>query len=338
MVSSKDVAKLAGCSQATVSRVLNNPESVRPDTRTKVLNAMKALNYQPNLAARSLVARSTRTIALVSGTLKNNFFAQSTDQIVTYAAGRGYKTMVYFENEGSLEEMMTAVQGYKVDGIIVSCVKLDDPHFTQLEQLGIPYMLFNRRHRSACNYVAMDNEAAGGLLTRHLLDMGHRDIAYLSGPPDISTFYERWAGFEKAMAEARLSVRQELVHFNASDALEAQKLAWKLMQLASPPTAIICVNDEMAIACLDALLSMGLSVPSQVALAGFDDIGLASHQAIQLTSVGQHKFRMGEMAAEHLIAMIEAGPSDRTRPQDEPRIQIKFKPELFVRRSTSYKI
>ncbi|MDF2964582.1 MAG: LacI family transcriptional regulator [Paenibacillus sp.] len=335
MVSSKDVAKLAGCSQPTVSRVLNNPESVHPETREKVLEAMKALNYQPNLAARSLVAKSTRTIALVSGPLKNNFFAESTDQVVSYAAERGYKTMVYFENEGSLNEILTTVKGYKVDGLIISCVKMDDPHFAQVEQMGIPCILFNRRHRSSCNYVVMDNETAGELLTKHLLNMGHRAIAYLSGYPDISTFYERLAGFERAITEAQAPVRQDLVHFIEPGAQEVQKLAWKLLQAPNPPTAIICVNDEMAIACMDVILQMGLMIPEQVCLAGFDDIGLASHQAIQLTSIGQHKFKMGEVAAEHLISMIESAAADG---KAKSQVQIKFKPELFVRRSTSLKV
>ncbi|MCG5026942.1 LacI family transcriptional regulator, partial [Anoxybacillus flavithermus] len=120
MISSKDVAKLAGVSQATVSRVLNNAKSVKPETRKKVLQAMEILRYQPNLIARSLVTNSTKTIALISGTLKNGFFVETTDSIINLATKHGYKTMVYFEGEAKLKDIVDTVMGNKVDGILMS--------------------------------------------------------------------------------------------------------------------------------------------------------------------------------------------------------------------------
>lgn len=208
MTSSKDVAKLAGVSQATVSRVMNNPESVKPATRSKVLRAMEQLHYKPNLIARSLITNSTRTIALISGSLDNGFFVETTDSIVRLATKHGYKTMVFFDDGSNSREIFDMVMGNKVDGILMSNITLDDPLFEEIESLGIPYMFFNRRPRNGGNYVVLHNEMAGEMITNHLLDLGHERIAYISGHIKHSTFYERKLGFEKAMRSANLQLSE----------------------------------------------------------------------------------------------------------------------------------
>jgi DNA-binding LacI/PurR family transcriptional regulator len=329
MISSKDVAKLAGVSQATVSRVLNNSKSVKAETRKKVLQAMEILRYQPNLIARSLVTNSTKTIALISGTLKNGFFVETTDSIINLAMKHGYKTMVYFEGEAKLKDIFDTVMGNKVDGILLSSIKLDDPLFAEIERSGIPYMLFNRRPRNGGNYVVMDNVMAGELITKHLLDLGHERIAYITGEPNVSTFLERITGFENAMREFGVEIDPQLMFITNPTPTEVEKITWKLMNLDEPPTAIICATDAMALVCMDTIMSMGLSIPDDVSLVGIDDIKISSHRAIQLTSIGHHKFMMGEIAAENLIEMIQQGGLPKN-----PR-QIVLKPELIVRKTTA---
>ncbi|MFC4766210.1 LacI family DNA-binding transcriptional regulator [Effusibacillus consociatus] len=331
MISSRDVAKMAGVSQSTVSRVLNNPESVKPDTRNKVLRAIEELGYQPNLIARSLVTNSTRTIALISGTLSNGFFVETTNSIVDLATNRGYKTMVYFEGAMALRDIFDSIRGNKVDGILLSSIKLDDPMFEEIERSGIPYMLFNRRPRKGGNYVILDNFSAAEMITHHLLELGHRRIAYISGETNISTFFERKIGFEQVLREAGLSLQPDLFHVCDTSSSEVGKITLKLMHMSNPPTAILCATDAMAFSCMDAVLSMGLRIPEDVSLAGIDDISMASHHAIQLTSVGHHKFRIGEIAAENLIEMIEHGVES-----DRPR-QIILQPELVIRKTTGRK-
>jgi len=328
MISSIDVAKLAGVYQSTVSRVMNNPQRVDPVKRARVEQAMLSLGYHPNLIARNLGSKTTQTIALISGTLQNDFFVESADSIVNYANNQGYKTLVYFENEGKLQELVDTVLGYKVDGILLSSIMLDDPVFAAIEKSGVPYVLFNRRPRNGGSYVVMDNELAAAMLTQHLLDMGHRSIAYISGHTNISTFYERKIGFEKAMKAADVPIRPDRMYFVDTAKAEIQKLTWTIMQDTQPPTAILCATDEMALSCMDALMQMGRSIPQDVSLAGFDDISISSHQAIQLTSVGQHKFKLGIMAAEHLLNKINKD-IDPSLPY-----QLVLKPELFVRKTT----
>jgi DNA-binding LacI/PurR family transcriptional regulator len=326
MVSSKDVAKIAGVSQATVSRVLNNPESVKGPTKQKVIDAMKQLKYQPNLIARSLVTNSTKTIGLISGSITNPFFVETTKSIIDFAMNKGYKTMVFFEEEIDLNEAFLSLLGNRVDGILLSTIKLEDPLFEEIESSGIPYMFFNRRPKNGGNYVVFDNKMAAQLVTTHLLDLGHNRIAYLTGEDDRSTFYERKLGFKQEMNKKSVKVDVELIH-TISDLDDVEKATWKLMNLNQPPTAIICATDAMALRCMDLLLSMGMKIPEDVSIAGIDDISLSSHYAIQLTSVGHHRFKMGEVAAENLFEIING--------DEVKKRHIILKPDLFVRKTTS---
>ncbi|WP_372813140.1 LacI family DNA-binding transcriptional regulator [Paenibacillus sp.] len=327
MASSNDVAKRAGVSQSTVSRVLNGAESVNPKTRQKVLQAIEELRYRPNLIARSLVTKSTKTIAMVSGSILNPFFAETTDSIVQYASQKGYNVTVSFDEELTSNWLETAI-GNSVDGILLSSLKLDDPVFEDLQRSGVPYMLYNRKPQIGGNYVVQDNALAGELVAKHLLDLGHSRIAYISKSGNISTFKERFTGFIQAVNSEALTVDSDLVYFLDFPEVEVEKVVWKLMNGPKPPTAILCANDAIALQCMDALLSIGLNIPEDVSLAGIDNIKIASHRAIRLTSVGHEKYQMGEIAVECLINMIE-GIEDTSTPK-----QIVLKPELVVRNTT----
>ena len=331
MVSSKDVARLAGVSQSTVSRVLNHAPNVSPETRQKVLSAIEQLQYTPNLIARSLVTRSTKTIALISGTLRNGFFVETTDAIVNYATARGYQTMVYFREDG-LDEVFDLVLGSKVDGLLLATIELDDPLWEKIDRSRIPCVFFNRKPREGGNYVIFDNRLAAELVANHLLELGHERIAFLCGNTNVSTFHDRKAGFEKAMEAAGVKVDPALVHvFDPKIPGEVEKYARKLMHMAHPPSAIFCSTDMIALLCMDAIMAMGYRIPEDVSVAGIDNISISAHQAIQLTSAGHAKFNLGELAVEYLIEMIE----QEEKPTEWK--QITLKPELFVRRTTARK-
>jgi LacI family transcriptional regulator len=330
VISSKDVAKHAGVSQATVSRVLNNPDSVRALKRTKVLASIQALNYQPNLIARSLVTNSTRTIAFISGSMRNNFFIDTMDSAINLANERGYRSMIFFDGAENMKDIWQTIKGLKVDGVLLSLVQLDDPLTQEIIDSSIPHMFMSRRPRQGGNYVEIDNMLAAELVTRHVIEQGHTRIACLSGELHYSTFYKRKHGFEKAMNEANLPIHPELLHDIDTNTLTGiEKVVWQLMQTTQPPTAIVCTSDAMAVACLDALLSMGCKVPEDVSLTGIDDTNISSHQAIQLTTVGHRVFKMGEIAVSNLLEMIE-DETARTKTR-----QLVLKPELVVRKTTA---
>ncbi|MBP1932648.1 LacI family DNA-binding transcriptional regulator [Ammoniphilus resinae] len=327
MVTSTDVARRAGVSQATVSRVLNNPNSVKSGTREKVLRVMEEMNYKPNLIARSLVMNHTKTIALLSGTLKNGFFVETIDSMINLATSRGYKTLVFFEGEKEITDLLDTIRGNKVDGILLSAMKYDDPLFEELESWGIPFIQMSRRHRKGGNYVVLDNILATQLLTKHILELGHRRLAFIVGSTNASTFLERKMGFEKALQQVGMENLKEFIYPIEPITSEVAKTTRMLMNLPEPPTAIICSSDAMALVAMDTLLSMGLKVPEDVNLAGMDNIGITSHQAIQLTTIGHQMNSMGELAVDHLIDLIEE--------KVEAPVQQVLMPELIIRNTTT---
>nr|WP_243450004.1 LacI family DNA-binding transcriptional regulator [Neobacillus terrae] len=291
---------------------------------------MQELSYQPNLIARSLVTNSTNTIALITGTLYNGFYVETTTSIINMATSRGYKTMVYFEEAMPLRDVVDSIRGHKLEGLLMSSIKLDDPIFSEIEKSGIPYMLFNRRPAQGGNYVVLDNILAGEMITRHILDLGHKRIAYISGDIHVSTHHERKIGFERVMKEAGLDVQPGMLQIIDTKPQEIEKTTLKLMHLAERPTAIICGSSAIAFSCMDAILSMGLRIPEDISLAGMDNVSMASHHAIQLTTVGNSKFKMGEIAADNLFEMIEQdGTFNRPR-------QIVLQPELNIRKTTGH--
>lgn len=330
MVSSKDVARLAGVSQPTVSRVLNSPDSVKPDKRLKVQRAMEELGYYPNLIARSLVTKRTRTIALVSGSLRNNYFVETTDEIIRFNKSRGYKTIVYFEDDNGAPDFFDSVMGQKVDGLLLSLIRLDDPLTGKIAKAKLPCVFFNRVPREGGHCVVADNEASTRMIAGHLLALGHKNIAYISGETDVSTFHERRNGFMGALREAGIEPRAEYLHFTRATADEqVADCTARLLALPDRPTAILCATDTMALACMNTILRQGLRIPDDISLAGIDDIRLAGHAAMQLTTIGYAGNTMAVRAADLLLELIERSPAAG----QSPRL-ITLQPQLIVRRST----
>src|SRR5699024_3353847 len=181
MVSSKDVAKKAGVSQTTVSRVLNSPNLVKEATRKKVEKAIRDLKYVPNENARSLVQDKIGVITLLSGPLYNPFFVETTSAIVNYANEKGYRINVQlFQDEELKEAYASAIQN-KMYGMIFSCIFLEDDIFEQLMHMSITFITYNRKHFREKNFVEIDNERACYIAAEHLIELGHRNIAWIGG-------------------------------------------------------------------------------------------------------------------------------------------------------------
>ena len=327
MVSSKDVAKLAGVSQSTVSRVLNGLPNVRPETRKKVEQAMQKLQYHPNLIARSLAMNRTRTIALISANLHNPFYAETTTAVIQLAAEKGYNTMVFLETMGDHCKLFELAVSHKVDGIIISSIHLDDPVFDLLIRSGTPYMQFNRKHRKGGNYVVLNNFLAGRLAVEHIIQLGHVRIGMIFGPLDISTFFERKEGCFQVLKEWGIDFDPALIKTVDTSREQTERATLDLLHMINPPTAILCATDHMAFYAMDTILSLGIKIPQDISLIGIDDIGIAAHQGIQLTTVAHYKYRMGELAVNHLIHMMESGDMKHPR-------QIVLEPNLVVRKTT----
>lgn len=332
MVSSHDVAKLAGVSQSTVSRVLNGSNLVKSATVEKVERAMKELQFRPNLVARSLVKNKTNTIALISEHLNNPFYVETTTKIVNIAAEKGYNVSVYFHHIGDDASLYHSVLSHRVDGIVMSSILIDDPIYSELEDLGIPVVTFNRKHREGGNFIELNNGKASGIAVDHLVSLDHQRIAYIGGSQYASTFFGRQEGYLEAMSRHSLEVLNEWVKITDAREVAIKEALDDLVNLQDMerPTAIIAATDAIALECLDHLLQLGIRVPDQMSLCGIDNIKISAHNAMQLTTVGgQSQISMGELAIERLIEMIEQEESRQT-----PK-QYTLEPVLIKRRTTS---
>jgi len=309
MVSSKDVAKYAGVSQTTVSRVLNTPNLVKPKTVQKVLKAIDELHYIPNSQARSLVQNKTNTIALLSGPLHNPFFVDSTSNIVQYANQKGYNVDVQFVSDETLDEAYTNFLKRKVDGVILSCILIDDPFMEKLKKIGIPFITFNRKHRDNELYVEIDNEQASFLATTYLQKLNHKEIIYVGGPLSVSTFYNRFEGFKKALT----ITDKNLIYHSDTTPKDVRKGIDILLKRNPRVTGIVAATDSIALIILDYLLELGIQVPKEISIIGIDNVEQAKHQSIQLTTVGDaHGENLGLLAIKKLIALIEGETNVQT--------------------------
>lgn len=306
MVSSKDVAKHAGVSQTTVSRVLNTPELVKKPTLEKVMKAIDELNYMPNLHARSLVQNKTGSIALLSGPLHNPFFVDSTTAIVNYANEMGYRVSVQFVNDEKLSEAYATAFEHKIDGIILSCILLDDPIFDKLKRMNIPFITYNRKHKNNEYFVEIDNFQAGYLAVKHMVELGHTRIAWVGGPLSVSTFHNRYLGYKKAVEDFKLNVSERYI-FNTDTSKQDIALAFeKLKNLEDRPTAICGGSDSLALFLMDEAFQHGLSIPNDLSIIGIDNVDMSMHGSIQLTTVGSiSEENLGFLAIQELIEMIE---------------------------------
>ena len=326
-----DVARRAGVSRATVSRVLNEYPHVRPRVRAAVLQAVQALAYKPDYVARSLSRRETKTLGLVVANIINPFYAETVTTIVETARGHGYNVILC--NTDNLprlqEEYVEVLRQRQVDGIIFGSVFLRDPPVEALIAAGYPCVMYNRRLRSGHgNYIVLYNLRASRELTRHLLDLGHRRIGFVSGLPQLSTAAERLRGYRAALRGGGLPVDPQLIRPGGFKADMAQLAAHELLKLPCRPTAIMAGNDLMALGVMQVAAELGLSVPEDLAVVGFDDIGIAGHRQVQLTTMAQQMSEMGRLAAEGIVEIIR----DPKRFVRGP-LQRVLEPTLVVRRT-----
>jgi len=324
-----DVARRARVSPATVSRVLNRYPHVRPRVRAAVQQAIGALAYRPDHVARSLARRETQTLGLIVADITNPFYAETARAIVETVRDRGYNVILCnSDNRPRLqEEYVEVLRQRRVDGIIFGSVFLRDPVVEGLVNAGYPCIMYNRRLRSGLgNYIVMDNVRASRELTRHLLDLGHRRIGFVSGLRQLSTAVERLRGYRAALRGAGLLLEPQFIRPGGFQADLAQRATRELLKLSHRPTAILAGNDLMALGVMQVAGEMGLRIPQDLAVAGFDDIAIAGHRQIQLTTMAQQKAEMGRLAAEGILEIIR----DSKRFRRDPLQQV-LAPTLVIR-------
>lgn len=321
----RDVALAAGVDPSVVSRVLSGDRrlSVRPETRARVLEAAARLNYRPNRAARTLKTARTMVIGMVVPDLANTAYSLIAQGAERRAAAAGYILMVM---RGSVPDGLEELRG-RVDGLLVAAATSDGSYFRSL--LGdIPTVLVNRKEPGDIPAVLVDDEAGAAVAVRHLLALGHSRVAHVAGPQNADTARRRLRGYVSALAAAGAEARPEwVVEAPVYDEAAGHLAATTLLGLEPRPTAIFAANIRLAIGALAATRRLGLSVPEDVSIVGFDDTPLAAFLEPPLTTVRMPLAELGELAVESLLGEIEG-----RRATD---VLVSLPPELVVRASAA---
>jgi len=329
----EEIAKLAGVSRSTVSRVVNNHPSVRDQVRERVWEVIHETGYQPHAAARSLVTRRTRIVGIVipeavSTLFADPFFPQLLSGITRMCNTQRYHLMLsLFDDPTSSEEMYRRVvlSGY-LDGVVVASTRVQDPLIVRLLDDGVPFVLIGRYPDERVHYVDIDNVAAARMAVDHLIRLGHRRVATITGPLSMTSGQDRLEGYRQAMAAHRLPVDATLIAEGDFTEMGGTMAARQL--IANSTTAIFAASDTMAVGALKALREAGLRVPADVALIGVDDLPVARAVEPALTTVRQPIEELGSTAADLLLDLLENPPDDQA-----PAHRIILPTQLLVRGS-----
>ena len=307
MATIRDVAKLAGVSPTTVSHVINGTRFVREETRARVLEAMRRLNYQPNRLARSLRQKRTHTLGLLIPNSANPFFAEVLRGIEDACFEMGYSVILCNADDDPEKELeyLSVLVEKQVDGIVLVSAGAADESLRLLTASRVPAVVVDREFASqGFDTVVTDNQGGGYAATRHLLSLGHRRIGCITGPSLLTPSAARVTGYRQALEEAGVPFDEELVVPGDFRSESGYEMTRKLLGLPEPPTAIFACNDMMALGAICAVHEAGLRVPDDVSVVGFDDITLASYSVPRLTTIAQPRHKMGFMAARMLIERI----------------------------------
>ena len=327
-----DVARRAGVSTATVSRALNAKGQVRPATRWLVEEAVRELGYRPNTLARSLKTRTTQTIAFLLPDITNPFYPGLVKGVQDCAHAHGY-TLLLGSAEGdpaAEEQYLNLLWEKRVDGAIVDGLVLPRDRIAAFVSGGFPIVSLDRNVDFPNVPLVQVNNARGArLATEHLLDLGHRRVAHVSGADGLRISEERLAGYVDALREAGIEPDPRLIaagRFSEEGGAAAAEL---LLARGGDFTALFAANDMSAIGAIKTLEDRGLRIPDDVSVVGFDDLRLSAYVSPALTTVRQPAYEMSYRAAELLFELIETGKRRRRS------ANVVFEPELIVRSSSA---
>ena len=340
----RDVAALAGTSVSTVSNLLNGrPDRMRPETVRRIEEAIEQLGYRPSWAARQLKTGFAPVLGLLVPSVANPFHGAMARAVEVAAQARGYQVVLGNSLRDPARERQYAEDffDFGIRGVIAGSSPFDLNHFTELMERGLSVVAFDltttgEGRSPSMDSVSMDNRCAGFLATRHLIELGHRRIGYISGATPTVSRRERLAGYRQALGKAGLEAASDLVWgghdalgYGDTNAAELGRAAGHdLLRLPDPPTALVALNDMHAVGACAAVRDEGGSIPGDVSVVGIDDIALASLLYPPLTTVHQPIDKLSEAAVDLLVSRLNGEASG------EPQ-HVVLQPHLVVRASTS---
>jgi LacI family transcriptional regulator len=329
----KDIARDLGVSVITISKVLRNHPDIGDETRERVLARIKELDYQPNLAARSLVTGRTYLVGLVVPDLLHPFFAEIAKSLSEVLRNSGYYLIVSSSDEDpELEEQeINHLLARRLDTLIIaSCRSTVDVLF-RIEKQSTPYVLIDRNFPGLSpNFVGVDDEVVGRIATQHLIDIGCKRIAHIRGP-ETSPGARRLEGYKRALAQNGLRPLDEYIIAEPKGDVETRQRGTEamreLLKLKPRPDGVFCFNDPLAMGAMNYALDEGLRIPEDIAIIGCGNLHYDDSLRVPLSSIDQHSRRIGEEAARITLAILNS----KAPPKPE---NVVLQPELIVRGST----
>jgi LacI family transcriptional regulator len=329
----KDIARDLGVSVVTISKVLRNHPDVGDETRERVLARVRELDYRPNLAARSLVTGRTYLVGLVVPTLLHPFFAEIAKSLSDVLKESGYSLVVSSSDEDpDLEEQeINQLLAHRLDTLIIASCCSTVELFFRIEKHKTPYVLIDRSFPGlAANFVGVDDEAAGMLATRHLIEIGCKRIAHIRGPAHTPGV-RRLEGYKRALAQQGMHILDDYIIAEAKGDVDTRQRGADamvhLLGLNPRPDGVFCFNDPLAIGAMNRALDDGLRIPEDMAIIGCGNLHYDDLLRVPLSSVDQHSRRIGEEAARITLAILKSKVPPKTE-------TVVLQPELIVRTST----
>jgi DNA-binding LacI/PurR family transcriptional regulator len=325
----KDIARIAKVSHSTVSRALRESPLVNPKTAERIRRIAAQSGFRASAVARSLATRRTHTIGVVVTTIADPFVAEVVGGIEEEAMAHNYSVFLANCNADPDREIkvVQSFEDRRVDGIVVTASRVGALYAGVLEKMRMPIVLLNNQHPSQfAHSVLIENFEASRRAVRHLVELGHRRIAYVGDRFGYGSDSERFSGYRSALDEANIPFLPDLVVHGDGKAGGGSTAMENLLNQPAPPTAVFCYNDMTAMGALKAMRGRGLRAPEDMSLVGFDDLPLALYMDPPLTTVRQPKHEMGRLAMEVLLKLIAGSEAEQS---------IKVSGELIVRESTA---
>lgn len=306
----KEIAKKLGVSVSTVSRAMKDSPELHPDTKKRIVEMAKSMNYQYNLLAQSLRISRSKVLGVIVPELTSHFFSSNISGIQDTAYKRGYNIMICQSNESFDQEKsnIRTLVSSQVDGLLISLsreTKTYD-HLHDLYDRGIPFIMFDRvTEEIPVSKITVDDAHGAYLVVKHLLDQGCRKIAYFSGPEDLYISKKRKEGYLEALAEYGISEKDSLVYFTDLTLEMNRQVTLDMLESGDLPDAIFAMIDPVAVDVMIVMKEKGIKIPDQIALAGFTNNPTSAVVEPSLTTVSQPGYEMGQLAANHLLDQLE---------------------------------
>jgi len=329
----KDIALDLNISVVTVSKVLRKHPDIGPETRQRVLQRMKELNYRPNLAARALVTGRTHAIGLIVPDLVHPFFGQVAKALSGVLRAKDYSLVLSSsDDDPDLEQQeIDQLLARRVDVLVVASAQRNPENFRHIQEQKTPLILIDRKIDSVpAHFVGINDIEAGRIATQHLIDVGCRNLAHIGGPDHVSTAAGRAQGYREVLARCNVKERPGTVIMREHGDEAADHTGYlamkQLLEMKPRPNGLFCFNDPTAMGAMKAVLEAGLDVPGDVTIVGCGNVAYADFMRVPLTSVDQQSRQIGERAAKLALSVLEHAPS---RPK-----HVVLQPSLIQRAST----